>query len=425
MRVKKALALLLVVLFLSAPAVTAAGAAADGMPAAVLEQYAAELTQGTSYKYYKCENTQRYMDYRQLHPDYTLDAVISYVNIGLDRTFYDGAELIAVPGSVQVLVNKYNRLPKSFVPAGLEAINSSYSSGTQKLTHAARAAFEKMCAGAGKAGCRIYAVSAYRSYARQAELYESYTPNGNPATRDLYVARPGYSEHQTGLAVDVNHNSAMQGSDPVYQWLEKNAYKYGFILRFPKDKENVTGYAWEPWHLRYIGSQLAAAVHGAGLTYDEYYVREVAVPQNSPANHAVGITAAAAVTVDGITREIPAVRVGGCTYYKLRDVAAVLGGTSLCFSIAWDSEYNCIQLEAGTPGVSDAPGAGVTGRCVNMTAAPVMIACGDTIYDVSAYLAYDANYVRLEELAPMLGCTVFCDETGAACLQNIDAESVE
>jgi D-alanyl-D-alanine carboxypeptidase len=200
------------------------------VPDPLIIQYAEELSEYTGLAYYRGENAARYIDFKIRFPDCSWETVITDVDIGLDTSYYTNAAEIADPGSVDVLVNKYNYLPKSFVPDDLEKIDSRYCFKTEMLTHDARVAFEQLCADARSLGYTLYATSSYRSYARQLELYQSY---GIP---DVTTARPGYSEHQTGLAVDVIHtasasNSGLAQSD-VYKWYVDNACKYGFIIRY-------------------------------------------------------------------------------------------------------------------------------------------------------------------------------------------------
>lgn len=119
-------------------------------------------------------------------------------------------------------------------------------------------------------------MSGYRSYPTQVQLYNRYVARDGKKAADKYSARPGYSEHQTGLTFDVGGvNSdknlyASFGKTKEGQWIAKNAHKYGFIVRYPKGKEKVTGYQYEPWHLRYLGKGTATKVYQSGKTLEEY-----------------------------------------------------------------------------------------------------------------------------------------------------------
>lgn len=141
----------------------------------------------------------------------------------------------------------------------------------------ARAALNKMFADAkaeGKAkkiDLNMWVCSGFRSYTVQKNLYNSYVSRDGVKNADRYSARPGYSEHQTGLAFDINYADSRFTGTAQAVWLAKNAHKYGFILRYPEGKESVTGYMYEPWHYRYIGVENAEKIYASGLTLEEYF----------------------------------------------------------------------------------------------------------------------------------------------------------
>ena len=141
----------------------------------------------------------------------------------------------------------------------------------------ARAAFEQMATDAKALGFDLVAFSGFRSYEYQTTLYNNYVNRDGKEAADRYSARPGHSEHQTGLAFDVGEKSredlwltAEFGETPAGKWLADNAYKYGFILRYPEGKEDVTGFMYEAWHFRYLGVEKATEVKQTGLTLEEY-----------------------------------------------------------------------------------------------------------------------------------------------------------
>ena len=155
-----------------------------------------------------------------------------------------------------LIVNKTYSLPKDYDPG--------------ELSKEASDAFEEMKADALKDDIELWIQSGYRSYSLQEELYNRYVEEDGKQKADTYSARPGHSEHQTGLAMDLNIiDSSFEGT-PEAIWLEENAYKYGFIIRYPKGKERITGYMYEPWHLRYLGKETAKKVYESGLTLEEY-----------------------------------------------------------------------------------------------------------------------------------------------------------
>ena len=225
--------------------------------------------------YFHEEDLERYLDYGDKSQlDY--QDVVTYVNIGLDHDYYTNMIKIEKEDDPLVLVNKYHMLSSNYVPSDLEVISSKYNKGyNNKLRHDARIAFEQMCEAALKDNIKIYSGSAYRSYSYQQNLYNRYVREDGKAKADTYSARAGSSEHQTGLATDILSAKIdyISASDKEYTWLIDNSYKYGYILRYPKGKEKITGYMYEEWHFRYVGIEIAQIIHDDDITYDEYIAR--------------------------------------------------------------------------------------------------------------------------------------------------------
>ena len=134
----------------------------------------------------------------------------------------------------------------------------------------AQSALDSMIAAASNDGISLFTVSAFRSYERQQTLYSNYLLREGRDAADRYSARPGYSEHQTGLAFDLNSVDFSFADTPEGKWLAAHCAEYGFIIRYPEGKESVTGYMYEPWHVRYLGVDTATAVYESGLTLEEY-----------------------------------------------------------------------------------------------------------------------------------------------------------
>ncbi|MBQ8177081.1 MAG: M15 family metallopeptidase [Oscillospiraceae bacterium] len=147
------------------------------------------------------------------------------------------------------------------------ALPADYAPGVDPQ---AEAAFYEMQADAYELGLNLYISSGYRSYDYQAGLYQRYVERSGKTEADRYSARPGYSEHQTGLAFDLNTISDEFKDTDEGKWVAENCHKYGFIVRYPEDKESVTGYMYEPWHIRYLGTDTATAVYESGLCLEEY-----------------------------------------------------------------------------------------------------------------------------------------------------------
>lgn len=156
---------------------------------------------------------------------------------------------------------------------GILVVNKTYplpSSYNPGVDSTAQAALNRMFSAAKSQGISLWIVSGFRSYSLQSQLYSNYAAQDGKAAADRYSARPGHSEHQTGLAFDLNSLSQSFENTPEGQWLAKNCYKYGFIIRFPKGKESKTGYMYEPWHVRYLGVDTATKVYNSGLCLEEY-----------------------------------------------------------------------------------------------------------------------------------------------------------
>lgn len=221
-------------------------------------------------KYYIQDNVARYLDYGNSH-DSSAKEIISMVNAKADLEFYSVSFESNLETNNLVLVNKFYYLAEDYVPDDLVSLSGDYNKGTNnKLRSEAALAFMEMCDAAKLDNIIIYNLSAYRSYDYQVNLYNKYVErDGDEA--DIYSARPGFSEHQTGLCLDLNLiDSSFEGTDEAL-WLQDNAYKYGFILRFPKGKEDITGYKYEPWHYRYVGKEAAKIIYEDDITLEEYY----------------------------------------------------------------------------------------------------------------------------------------------------------
>lgn len=158
---------------------------------------------------------------------------------------------------------------------GIMVVNKTYSLpsdyGPGKLTADCQAAFNEMQQSAAEDGCTLYVSSGFRSYSLQKSLYERYCARDGKAAADRYSARPGNSEHQTGYAIDLNTIAYSFANTAEGKWVAANCYKYGFILRYPEDKETQTGYRYEPWHIRYVGISLASDIYNSGLCLEEYF----------------------------------------------------------------------------------------------------------------------------------------------------------
>lgn len=224
--------------------------------------------------YYKDEYEDAYKEYREKNKDLSIEKVIINVNIGLNYDYYTHTKATKDLNTNTILVNKYNYLTEDYVPENLQTVDKKYSSKTLQLVDYAKEAFEELSEAASKENYTVLAMSSYRSYQYQYNLYNRYVNTDGIEAADTYSARPGYSEHKTGLAVDVyNGKEDFTNFEKTkeYNWMQDNAYKFGFILRFPKDKVLETGYQYESWHYRYVGKEIAKYIHDNNLCFEEYY----------------------------------------------------------------------------------------------------------------------------------------------------------
>ncbi|GMK39908.1 putative carboxypeptidase YodJ [Paenibacillus sp. CCS19] len=185
------------------------------------------------------------------------------------------------PFSIAVIVNKFIYLPSSYTPSDLVYPNVQFLSNEQtekrKMRREAAKALERLFDGARKDGVHLSGVSAYRSYSTQKWLFQHYVNRDGYAAAVKYSAIPGTSEHQTGLAIDVSGEDGKCAVSSCFadtkeaKWLSKHSAEYGFIVRYPKGKESITGYKYEPWHIRYIGpAAMAKEIRDRGITLEEF-----------------------------------------------------------------------------------------------------------------------------------------------------------
>lgn len=185
--------------------------------------------------------------------------------------------------SYAILVNKTSALPSDYEPSDLTRPDVKYAPGVaesrKQMRPAAARALEELFKAAADDGIELLAISGYRSYWTQNDLYKRRLKETSLEYVSVYVAKPGQSEHQTGLAMDLGCEGYTDLTErfaetPAYAWLSEHAHEYGFIIRYPKDGTAETGYAYEPWHIRYLGD-LAEDVYESGLTLEAWYARRL------------------------------------------------------------------------------------------------------------------------------------------------------
>jgi len=223
-------------------------------------------------------NYKRYVSYQKENPNLSLDDIVTRVELNLDKEAYEDPVEEKDPNSVTALVNKHRYISRDYVPTDLVNMEDGYANnayGIKEVRKETYEQFKKMVDDAKKEDIVFYAESAYRDYKYQDQLYEEYINEYGEEKANTFAARAGYSEHQLGTTLDLANVWTLEEGDPEYKWIDKNGYKYGFIFRYKKAKEDVTGYKAEGWHIRYVGVEAATIMHKKNLTFDEYWIKYV------------------------------------------------------------------------------------------------------------------------------------------------------
>ena len=221
------------------------------------------------FNFYKSNNLERYKNYKIKYPELKTRDIVLRVNIGLDNGYYTNTEEV-LEFNTLMLVNKYHYVSDTFTPINLVPVEE-YSKPNMFLNEECKNAFIKMAREADVNGYKLRAISTYRTLEYQNNLYNNYVKKDGVENADTYSAHPGYSEHHTGLAIDIDNESLSYNNfenTREFTWMMENAHKYGFILRYPKDS-TITGYIYEPWHYRYVGINVATYIKKHNMTFEE------------------------------------------------------------------------------------------------------------------------------------------------------------
>lgn len=197
-----------------------------------------------------------------------------------ENSFDKSQHSLTSPSSIWVIVNKQNSLPISYAPdltVPEVRLRLSASEEQMHISSEIKSQVEELFAAASGNGVELVFGSGYRSSSLQKQFYDSYVARDGASAADTYSARPGHSEHQTGLSFDLTspsgtcHLEVCFGDTPQGKWAAANAHKFGFIIRYQNGKDEITGYQYEPWHLRYVGVELANEIHASGQTLEEFF----------------------------------------------------------------------------------------------------------------------------------------------------------
>ncbi len=230
-----------------------------------------KLSDFLKYDYAKLSLLDRYIEYKASNVCTYKDAIVK-VNIGLDSEFYENYNEVK-KFSLTMIVNKYNKLSEEFVPDELVDVPKNLVIGNSKeqLNRVALEAFQKMATDlTNETTKKIYLSNAYRSYQEQEKLYNNLLKTKGESYVNNSVSKPGFSEHQTGLILNIDVVGEFNNSVEK-EWLKNNAHKYGFILRYPEKKEEITGYKGITKQYRYVGEEIASYIAKNNITFEEYY----------------------------------------------------------------------------------------------------------------------------------------------------------
>lgn len=225
-------------------------------------------------KYYLEKNLDRYLTYLKDNPEVSVKDAVSLVNVNRDRDFYEDMQETDTSKGDLMLVNKYYKLTKDFKLDDIVPISNQFAYEGNEIRKHVYERYRSMWNAAKEEGLLLIVNSSYRDYETQDAVWKDYAEANGEEWADNKAARAGSSEHETGLALDIVTNNVIMNefeNTEEFKWLQDNAYKYGFILRYPKGKENITGYEYESWHYRYVGEEVAKEIHDLDITFDEYY----------------------------------------------------------------------------------------------------------------------------------------------------------
>lgn len=224
-----------------------------------------------SLSYAKLKYYDRYVKYSSETGE-DEETTVLFVNLSMDTDDYVNPVKTSA-FSIDMLVNKHYKLDEDFVPDDLVEFDQEYcNDDVQEGNREAVVAFKNMYEAAKKEGLGLVINSSYRSYQDQENICNTFKDLYGEGYVTKYVALPGFSEHQTGLAFDIGSTSSkIFAESKEYEWMKENAYKYGFILRFTKANAYITGFRSEPWHYRYVGKKIAKYIYENDISFEEYY----------------------------------------------------------------------------------------------------------------------------------------------------------
>lgn len=224
-------------------------------------------------KYFIYDNLNKYLDYATTNSDLEPSKIISIINTKADTDWYSEIKETDTTKEELMLVNKFNGLKEDYEPEDLTTISLTYAYPDRKVSKIIYNELTSMLDSAKMDGYTMLVEQGYRSYADQADAYKTIEDANGQSIADKQAARAGHSEYQTGLSISLNVYKVDEGitASEGATWLKENSYKYGFIIRYPENSSNITGFNDEKWRLRYVGKEAAKIIYEDNITFDEYY----------------------------------------------------------------------------------------------------------------------------------------------------------
>jgi len=237
------------------------------------KEYDSILIKFYKEKYFRKDKLEEYLEYHNSNKDLSSDEVITKINTHTNIEPYEKIFDTDISKNELMLVNKYYKLSEDYKPE-VELISSQYAYSGKYASKTIIESIQNLIDAAKEDNIKLIVAAGYRSYKEQEDIYESYKINNGIREADEVVSRPGHSDYQTGLAVDIEPYAKYienVSESEEYQWLQNNMYNFGFIQRFPEGKEDITGFKYSAWHLRYVGIDAALYIHDNNITFEEYY----------------------------------------------------------------------------------------------------------------------------------------------------------
>ena len=225
-------------------------------------------------KYYIHSKLNDYLSYKSDNKKSEYADIVALVNVEMHIDWLDNMKETDVSKNELMLVNRIYGLSEEFVPEDLVEVPSKYAYSGKKLSQSVLDEVIKLIEDGKNHGYTFVISDGYRSYKEQKDIYDSYADYYGMSETDTFVARPGHSEYQTGMSFDLKpYNKVIDdvSNNEEYLWLRENAYKYGFIFRFEKEDEHLTGFSENNWRLRYVGKEAASVIKNEDLCFEEYY----------------------------------------------------------------------------------------------------------------------------------------------------------